>query len=77
MLGFANAYFTLPGEAKDGEQGVTSKNGRKWDVCVPSAYRFFFREVEKAEVGGLLLTRSELYSDSMPLMKMLGERSLM
>jgi hypothetical protein len=77
MVGLANAYFNLPGESKEGESKVQSKDGRKWDVCAPSAYKFLYQEDEKAEIGGLLLSRTEVYNDSMPIMKMMGERGLM
>lgn len=77
LLGLSKAYSLLPGVGQEGGEKAKSKDGKEWDVCVPAAYRFCFRKEEAAGVGGLLMSKTEVFSDSGPVVKMMMQKGLM
>lgn len=74
MLAYANAYFDLKGQVDGKEKGkkVKSPDGKEWDLVTPSAYKFYFVEGTEEGNGGIALSKTEVFCDTAPLMKILG-----
>lgn len=76
MLGQAYFYANLSGEATSGEKKVKDQSGKEWDVKVRSAFRFLYVKKEGAAHGGIELKRTEIMSDSLPVVQILMARGV-
>lgn len=73
LLAYADAYFDFAGDAKGVGKKVKSPDGKEWDYKAPSAYKFFFVEGTEEGNGGIALSRTEVFTDTHPLMAMVAE----
>ena len=75
MIGQAKLYAKLPGNPAEGEKPVKDPKGRSWDIALPAAFKFVYAKGDGPE--GLLMTRTELMSDSTPIVMTLLKRGVM
>ena len=75
MIGQAKLYAKLPGNPAAGEKPVKDPKGRSWDIVLPGAFKFVYAPGKGPE--GFLLTRTELMTDSAPIVMTLLKRGVM
>jgi hypothetical protein len=78
MIGQAIVYANLPGQRAEGEQERVRDQGKgeEWDVKVPAAYRFQYRKDPEGVHGGIRLQKTEVMSESLPIVMMLAKRGV-
>lgn len=77
VIGLANVFVNLPGGSAQGEQKVKDVKGREWDLSAPGAFRFQYVKDDKAKHGGILLKRTDIFSDSGPAVVTLLKRGVL
>lgn len=76
MLGQANFYANLKGNATSQEKKVQDLSGRDWDVKIPSAFHFVYEKQNDARHDGIVLKKIEIMSDSFPAVQLLMARGV-
>lgn len=74
MLGQAHMFANCAGEPAAGEVKVKDLQGREWDVKIPGAFHFTYVKTEGAAHGGIVMSKAEIMSDSMPAVQILLKR---
>jgi len=77
MIGQALVYGKLPGHPTADEKRVQDRSGKEWDVAVPGGFHFFYVKGDGAKHGGFLMKKSEIMSDSIPVVTILQKRGLL
>lgn len=75
MIGKANIYFNMVGAPTVGETKIKDPGGNEWDIMVPGMFHFQYVKDEKAKYG-VLLKRTEIASDSAPVLMALVKRGV-
>jgi hypothetical protein len=76
MVGEAVLFGNLVAPGGSG-QAHTDLAGKKWDVGVPSAFHFKYVKDTEAKHGGIRLKRSEIFSDSAPVVVEMLKRGML
>jgi len=77
MLGQARAYAILPGKPAIDEVKVKDNiHGLEWDIALPAAFKFRYVKDTNGP-DGILMSRTELMSDSGPALKRLLKRGVL
>ena len=72
MMGQANVYANLHGQAASGEKKVKSEDGKEWDIVTPGAFLFEYVK----DGSGVKLKSTKIYADSAPGMMTMVKRGL-
>ena len=75
MIGLAHVYINTPGERVSGAASVKDGKGRDWETMLPGAFRFLYRK-DDSGVGGFRLAKTEIFSDSGPVVKLLLKKKV-
>lgn len=75
MIGQADMFANLPGDGV--LEKVRDRQGREWDVRVPSAFRFQYVRHEGAKHDGILLKMCKIYGDTAPVLGKMTQRRLL
>jgi len=76
MIGQADVYVILPGDAGPGEKKVKSKSGKEWDAVMPSAFRFeYVKDVSGPD--GIKFSSAKIFSDPLPALSLLLKRGVL
>ena len=77
MLGQATAYAVLPGKPAADEVKVKDNiHGLEWDIALPAAFKFRYVRDSRGP-DGILMSRTELMSDSGVALKKLLKRGVL
>ena len=77
MIGQAQLFVKLPGDAAEGEPPKCKDNtGEEYDLAIPSGFRFEYKKDDSSKHGAVKLQKTEIMSDSAPIVMMLVKRGV-
>ena len=76
MIGMANIFAILPGQADAEEEKVKDQKGIEWDVKMSGGFRFQYKRHPSAKYDGIVLQMVQITSDSGPVVKKMLVRGM-